>query len=284
MQSEEWFVKEKKNDLQYWRVAAFERLGCSALFSLRTGGVSPRKPYQGLNLGYNTDDQDECIRQNRELIRQAAGLGPLAPVCGQQIHGVRIQSVSREDAGRGWFQFAEALPGTDALITREPGLPLTVTTADCLPVLLAAEDLCAVATVHAGWRGIAGEIIPKAIKKLWELFQVRPDQIWAAVGPGIGPEAFIIQNPVLAQLQKLHPEAITLINETQAAFNLWTAAQTQMLQAGVVSEKIGMLRESTASNPNEYFSFRRDGETGRMMGFIQLNHTPSLRPMCYPEP
>lgn len=270
-------VLRQRHGAAVWHLPSWERLGYRAVFFLRTGGVS-RAPFRSLNLGFTPGEVVEKVQANRLTAFRAAKLGPAAPVLGQQVHGTRLRVVSLRLQGRGWHCGDDALPGTDGLLTIAPGLPVGVATADCLPVLLAtAGKVRAVAAVHVGWRGLAADILTLAVKKISRQWHIAPVQVRAALGPAIGPQAFIVRGEVLEQLRALYPAAVLQKsrNALAAGFDLWQAAQTQLEKAGVSRKNIVVLRECTASNPQKYFSHRRDrGKTGRMLAMIQIQ-TPS---------
>ena len=209
-------------------------MGYRACFFLRTGGHS-QAPFRGLNLGFATGDLPARVRRNRRDALQSAGLGPWAPVLGQQVHGKRLRVVTRREQGRGWLSLAGALPVTDGLLTIQPGLPVGVATADCLPVFLAATGKArAAAAIHAGWRGLVAGILPLAVKKMSRQWHIPPANIHAALGPAIGPQAFRVRGDVLNQLRHLAPEAVVAKKRTapDAGFNLWKAARIQLRNAG----------------------------------------------------
>ncbi|NTV52879.1 MAG: peptidoglycan editing factor PgeF [Candidatus Firestonebacteria bacterium] len=257
----------------FWHLPSWERLGYRAFFFLRTGGVS-RAPFRSLNLGFTPGEVVEKVQANRLTAFRAAKLGPAAPVLGQQVHGTRLRVVSLRSQGRGWHCGDDALPGTDGLLTIAPGLPVGVATADCLPVLLAATGkVRAVAAVHVGWRGLAADILTLAVKKLSRQWHIAPSQVRAALGPAIGPQAFVVRGEVLALLRAKYPAAVgeKPRGARTAGFDLWQAAQTQLEKAGVSGKNIAVTRECTASHPARYFSHRRDlGQTGRMLALIQI--------------
>jgi polyphenol oxidase len=258
----------RRRGVRFWTVPALARLGCRAVFFLRTGGYSS-SPCRGLNLGFNSPDDPASIRRNRALALRAAGFRDLLPATGQQVHGSKIRRVSRRGAGRGWETQASAFAATDGLLTAEIGLPLAVGVADCLPVLLAAEG-GGIAAVHAGWRGLSGGILPLAVSRFRTWLGVKPEQVWAAIGPAIGPEAFIIRGEVLQRLRTLFPEAVLNPRAEASKFDLWLAARLQLERAGLRPERIIVIRDSTAAHPRKYFSHRRDqGQTGRMLAMIQ---------------
>lgn len=259
----------ERHGIRFWTIPAFERLGCRAVFFQRRGGVS-RGECRGLNLGFNAPDDPERVRRNRLLALRSAGFCRLQPAAGMQIHGTRLRRVRRRDAGRGWLDPATAFAATDGLLTEETGLPVCVVTADCLPVLIAAEGATGVAAVHAGWRGVAGGILVKALRRFRSWWGVRPEAIWIAIGPGIGPEDFIVRDAVLAELGALYPEAVLNRRGNTAGFDLWDAVRIQARRCGVPENQVIILRENTAAHPRKYFSHRRDqGRTGRMLAVIQ---------------
>ncbi len=262
-------VLHRRAGIRFWTVPAFARLGCRTAFFLRSGGVS-RGDFRGLNLGLRTADRPEAVLRNRARALRAAGFLDLRPVVARQEHGTRLRLIRRADAGRGWQAADNGPAATDGLLTSVPGLPLAVTVADCLPVLLAAEKSSAVGAVHAGWRGIAREILPQAVRRFRREWGIAPGRLWAAIGPGIGPEAFIIRGEALRQLGRMFPEAVRPRLDGAAAFDLRRAAGLQLRRAGIPAEHIIVIRDSTAASPRRYFSHRRaGGQTGRMLGMIQ---------------
>jgi polyphenol oxidase len=262
---------EKKMGVFFWRIQGFEKFGCQGVFFLRHGGKS-RGKYSSLNLGLNTDDNPQIVRYNRKLAVKAAGFGPLLPVLGQQVHGNKIRVVKKTDAGKGWNNFSDAFLKTDALITNISGLPIAVAAADCLPILLIAEKKQGVAVIHAGWRGIASGIIGKTIVKLQQSFNIKSKNIWAAIGPGIGPKAFEIKENTVKILSKFDPLGIIYQKKSgKYYYNLYQTVQNQLMIFGVSANKIITIQDCTASYPKKYFSYRRDGKTGRMLGIIQIN-------------
>jgi polyphenol oxidase len=264
---------ERRGRTAFWSLPAWEARGLRACFFLRCGGFS-RGVFRGLNLGFGSGDDPVRVRQNRGEALRAGALGPGLPVLGQQVHGHRLRVVGLRLAGRGWFEPGNALEATDGLMTCRPGLPVGVVTADCLPVLLAAWDgVRAAAAVHVGWRGLAADILHQAVGKMARQWSLDPAQIHAALGPAIGPQAFVIRGEVLEQLRALYPEALPSRERflPAAGFDLWQAARIQLRNAGVLEKNLTMIREDTVLRPSRYYSHRRDrGRTGRMLTLIQI--------------
>lgn len=278
MRLDRGFRLVRKKGLTFWEITPFRRLGCRAVFFLRTGGVSQGR-FRGLNLGMNTDDDPLQVQQNRQRAYSLAGLGPLLPVCAQQVHQARAQWAEVRHAGKGWLDAGTAFRTTDALMTRVPGLPLSVSIADCLPILFVSPTPRAVAAIHAGWRGIANQIIPKTLRKMQRELKFSPEKCWAAIGPGIGPLHFEVQGEALERLSRRHPLAVVRRTPKGSAyFDLSAAAREQLLGFGLPRAQIICLHEDTAAFPKRYFSYRRDGETGRTLGMIQIEIKKRARP------
>lgn len=260
----------RERSLSFWTCPAFTRLNARVWFMLRTGGVS-QGPYRSLNLGLNTGDHPEHIQNNRARLLRLRHMGPLPPVVGQQAHGSRIRIVQQKDAGRGWTRQDDALAATDGLITTVRGLPLAITVADCLPVLITAESRPLVAAIHVGWRGLTANILRRALSTLTRKYHVKPEKLRIAIGPGIGPEAFTISGETITRLKRVFaPSLLPAGKKGKPRYDLVRAIHHQLTTLGVPGIRIIAMNECTASRPRRYFSYRRDGETGRMLAIIQL--------------
>jgi YfiH family protein len=149
----------------------------------------------------------------------------------------------------------------DALVTRQPGVPVSIRTADCYPILLADERNRAVAAVHAGWRGTAAGIVGKTIQQMHACFGTQARDLWVAIGPGIGPCCYEVGVEVARQFNL----------EEAGRIDLAEINHRQLVQAGVVESHIETLGGCTKCDPQRFHSFRRDQErAGRMVSFIGL--------------
>jgi hypothetical protein len=149
----------------------------------------------------------------------------------------------------------------DALITGQPGLPVSIRTADCYPVLLVDTRHRAVAAIHAGWRGTAAGIVPKTLAAMGQKFGTTPDDILAAVGPGIGSCCYEVGAEVAEKFGK--PEA--------GCIDLAEANRAQLTTAGVECRSIDILGGCTRCDSTQFHSFRRDKtQAGRMISYIQI--------------
>jgi YfiH family protein len=232
-----------------------EGKGWRAGFSTRLGGVS-EGDYAELNLSLAVGDDAGRVLENRVRLGAAAGFDPSALVVGRQVHGVRVTVATAAERGRGAHGLDDALADTDGLITDAAGLPLMVSTADCVPVLVAASGPHgpAIAVIHAGWRGMLDGIVARAALQLR-----RHGRLTAAViGPSIGPCCFDVSDEVGGDFQERYPGTWR-----GGRVDLWTAAARQITAAGLAAGLIANPRLCTVCD-RRFFSHRRDhGHSGR---------------------
>jgi hypothetical protein len=232
-----------------------------ALSTLRGGGVSSGR-YASLNLGDHVGDVPEAVAENRSRLRVAAEL-PAEPVWLTQVHGAQMADLDER-----WAETTgPAVPSADGAVTRAVGRVCAILTADCLPVLLAAESGDAVAAVHAGWRGLAGGVIEAAVRAL----AVTPASLIVWLGPAIGPRHFEVGPEVRAQFVE---------NDARAAAAFVPNARGRFIAdlpglARLRLERLGITRvyggaECTHEQAARYFSHRRDGRTGRQATLVWL--------------
>jgi polyphenol oxidase len=235
--------------------------GVRALSTLRSGGVSAA-PYASLNLGGHVGDAPEAVAQNRRILAAAAGL-PSEPAWLAQIHGVEVVDL---DAVR--YQGTSGLPPpADAAFTRRTGQVCAILTADCLPILLAADSGDLVAAAHAGWRGLAGGVIEAAVGALG----VEPARLMAWLGPAIGPQHFEVGPEVreaLLQGDSGAQDAFAPNARGRFMADLAALARRRLVSLGV--DRIYGGGHCTFADGDRYFSHRRDGITGRQATLIWL--------------
>ena len=255
--------------------------GVRALSSFRGGGASS-VPYASLNLGGHVGDAAAAVAENRRRLVVAAGL-PSEPVWLAQVHGVNVADLDAwapadtwalPDAGTpvGVLGPADAsgtgvLPPADAAFTRQPGRVCAILTADCLPVLLAADSGDLVAAAHAGWRGLAGGGIEATVRALG----VAPGRLLAWLGPAIGPRHFEVGVEVREALLQADPGAEdAFLPNSKGRFmaNLAALARRRLASLGV--DRIYGGGHCTFADGERYFSHRRDGVTGRQATLIWL--------------
>ncbi len=235
--------------------------GVGAAMSLREGGVS-EGIFASLNLGVAVGDDPETVLENRA--RFAAALGA-QPVWLRQVHGVHVLHLTPDTC--------VDETAADAAWTDETGLACTVQAADCLPVLFALNDGRAVAAAHAGWRGLAAGVLEATVAALCRGAGAQPAEVQAWLGPCIGPRQFEVGADVLRAFgQDRRVDMPRFVRrERPDGATRWLAdlqglAQDRLAAAGVGA--ITVTPACTAEDASAFFSFRRDGVTGRMAAAI----------------
>ncbi|MBN2885856.1 MAG: peptidoglycan editing factor PgeF [Chromatiaceae bacterium] len=226
-----------------------------ALSTTRLGGVSSG-PYASLNLGDHVGDDAERVARNRALLIERAAL-PEPPRWLRQVHGCEALSAD------GWRAECEA----DALVSTRAGEVCAVLTADCLPLLLCDRAGTRVGAVHAGWRGLAAGVIERALERLG----APSAEVLAWLGPAIGPAAFEVGDEVRAVFMRADTAAEAAFERICGRWhaNLFTLARLRLARWGLTHIYGG--EDCTWSQPQRFFSYRRDGVTGRMASLIWLH-------------
>jgi YfiH family protein len=231
-------------------------------FTTRRGGVSTG-PFSSLDLAASTGDDPAAVAENRERVVAAFGADPERLAGVRQVHGVRV--VDAREAGED--------VRADAIVAREPGWTLRISVADCVPLLLAAPSRGVVAAVHAGWRGTAAGIVAATLRHLRDRTGVGPDDLHAAIGPAIsGPRYQVGPEVVAALLEAGAPASVATPDpEEEGRFraSVPDAVRALLIQEGVAAERIHDGGWCTASDPERFYSHRRDGgRTGRHWALI----------------
>lgn len=226
--------------------------GVQAVATTRRGGVSMGR-YASLNLGDHVGDDPAAVAENRRRLKAALAL-PAEPHWLGQVHGTRVVRAHGAD-------LAEA----DGAWTDRTGVVCTVGMADCLPVLFCDRAGTRVAAAHAGWRGLAAGVLETTVAAL----AVAPDQLLAWIGPAIGPVVFEVGPEVRAAFLAADAEAVTAFQPGRAGrwqADLVALARQRLRRTGVAHVWGG--HWCTASEPEWFFSHRRDGTSGRMAALI----------------
>jgi YfiH family protein len=241
-------------DLRALVATGLEGRGFLAVFTERTGGESG-PPYRSLNLGFRTGDHLDRVRANRE--RLVAGLRVPPFAVARQVHGSEVVRVGPGRARRGFDAPNRALPPADILSTSTRSLPLGVLAADCLPIALASEAEGRVVAVHAGWRGLAGGILQAALALFGD-----PAGVAAAIGPAIGPCHYEVGTEVLEAVGAATGDPPVWQRRGGGRYLDLAATAARSLAASGVPE-IEDAGLCTGCLPERFYSYRRDGVTGR---------------------
>lgn len=228
--------------------------GVNYFCTTRAGGTGSA-PHDTLNLGLRAGDDPDIVAENRRRLRAAL---PDEPLWLRQVHGSDVVDAD-----------APGLPDTpalDASVTAQPGRVLAVMVADCLPVVMADADGRVLGAAHAGWRGLSGGVLEHTLAAM----RAKAPQAtaWRAwVGPGIGPEAFEVGRDVLDAFMADDAAAERYFRPRPGVPGKWLAdlaglAEFRLRRAGV--QAVSQSGLCTATDAARFFSYRRDGETGRM--------------------
>lgn len=214
-------------------------------------------------LTYNGDEDMQTVKQNWCGLKQAFGLPRMTIITAKQVHGNTILRVSRA---------AEKQAGVgDGLMTDAPNLCVGVMAADCVPILFVEPIRKIAAAVHAGWRGTAAGIAPRAVTRIYETYNVDPAALHVAMGPSIGPCCYEVGPEVEAQIAATWHNELTNAWKPDGAkgrLDLRALNEAQLIGAGVPRSSIQKIGPCTACNIDTYFSYRKEGRTGHQLSFI----------------
>ncbi|MEH6625116.1 MAG: peptidoglycan editing factor PgeF [Motiliproteus sp.] len=226
-----------------------------ALSTTRVGGCS-ESPYASFNLGDHVGDDEQRVLANRQYLNKRLG-AEVSCQWLQQVHGIEVIEVSR----------AGAVIEADGAVTGQDNLACIVMTADCLPVLFCDRAGTRVAAAHAGWRGLASGVLEATVDEL----QCSPEDLLCWLGPAIGASAFEVGPEVREQFCKQHADSVEAFRVSASGkwlADLYLLAAVRLKSIGV--EAIYGGNFCTYNDPQRFFSYRRDGVTGRMASLIWL--------------
>ncbi|RBW43403.1 peptidoglycan editing factor PgeF [Psychromonas sp. B3M02] len=232
-----------------------------AYSTTRLGGVSEQQ-YAGLNLGLHVQDDPNSVATNRQLLsKQAQGAGDFCWL--NQTHSNRLIKVSASTK-----QGIDA----DASWTTSTERTCVVMTADCLPVLITDQQGSFVAAIHAGWRGLYDGIIENSITTIRKELEIPSQQLLVWLGPCIGPEAFEVGDEVRRLFVEHEPSAThAFIAGSPGKWFADLHALARLRLTGFPGVNISATPLCTYNDPHLFYSYRRDGQTGRLATFIYLN-------------
>ena len=224
-----------------------------ALVTTRAGGAS-RGAYAGLNLGLRSGDDVHIVARNRADLRRWL---PAEPLWLRQVHGTRVVEADRVDDD----------PEADAALARRPGRVCAALTADCLPLLLCDEAATTVAAVHAGWRGLSAGVIEQTLRAM----NLPAQDLLAYLGPAIGPKVYEVGAEVReAFVASDAQSAAAFAPGAPGKFDadLYALARRRLERSGVARIYGGGY--CTYTERERFYSYRRDGATGRMASLIWM--------------
>ena len=231
-----------------------------AISTTRLGGVSSA-PWDTFNLGSHVGDVPADVQENRRRLAGFTGIDGARIGWLDQVHGTEVVELTPDNAG----QIAKA----DASYTRHSGVACATLTADCLPVILADNEGAVVGAAHAGWRSLCGGVLENLVSAM----AVAPERLQAWLGPAIGPDSFEVGPEVRDAFLEHDPEAASAFKTDGARpghfmADIYALASLRLNQLGVSNVTGGGL--CTVQDPDRFFSYRRDGQTGRMVTLVWL--------------
>ena len=240
-----------------------------ALVTTRQGGISS-PPYDALNLGNYAGDESARVIANRQVLRKYL---PAEPIWLRQTHSIQVSTPeSRSQSSSQPF-------AADAAVTDIPNEVLAVLTADCLPVLLSNTDGTAIGAAHAGWRGLCDGILENTVGEMLKLgHQSTAKDLIAWMGPALGPESFEVGEDVVGRFQEcgLHDMNYCFLpipnKPGKYLADIYQLARDRLKTVGVNSIFGGSL--CTVLDQEQFFSYRRDGVTGRFASLIWISPQP----------
>lgn len=288
-------IEHSYGDVRYLQFQLFQQFPdlIHGIFT-RVGGYSS-PPYASLNVSGTLKGGDNLthVIQNRQLVLRSLALQETPCITLWNVHGAEVVAFNRRDPWRtDWAQLsyyeqpwsAEYIRKGDALITQERGIGMAVSAADCTPILLYDPQQHVIGVVHGGWRGTARGIVLAAVDALRERYDSQPADIYAGIGPAIGPCCYEVSEqvrglfmgktqfdamltepryaPIVAESAAF--SSVQLSERSSVRLDLWTTTRHQLLMAGIQSDHIELAGLCTSCHKDRFFSHRAEqGKTGR---------------------
>ncbi len=278
-----WFCDRDGVPVMSW--PPLDALGVEAIVTTRDGGVSVG-PYESLNLGLTVGDDPGNVVTNRSIAARLVGSSLDDLVLGDQVHANRTAVVTGEHRGRGARDRRDALGGTDALVTVDPGVVLAVLVADCVPIVLFDPAVPALGVVHAGWRGLVTGVIASAVAAMVDLGS-DPSGVTAGIGPAASPKTYQVGNDVATEIQRMllvtpgsrcagvAPEVVAQVMTPHGSdrwlLNLWEASRTMLVYSGIHPENI-LVTDVATGGSGPFFSHRQHNPCGRFALLAKLRN------------
>jgi len=250
---------------------ALEASGVDAAVTARAGGVSPG-PYASLNLSLSVGDDPANVLENRRRLAIGFGARLADFVFAGQVHGAGVRVVGEADAGSGAFSGEDAIPATDALVTRTPGVVLAILTADCVPIVLHDPVAGVLACVHAGWRGTVALVSAAAVAAMRDLGS-RPADVLAGIGPAIaasryqvGPDVQQAVTQAFGPAPFIQPDSVP----DRWRLDLWAANRFVLTEAGIPAAQIHVTDIPTGPTAPQGLSYFFSDRAARPCGRLAL--------------
>ena len=253
------------NGIPLYRFSGLDGAGVTHAVLTRQGGVS-QNGFATLNLGHTVGDELAAVEENHRRAYSALGVRQRQVVSPYQVHSANVRLVGKAHTGT-------VQPSTDGLLTTTPGVAIVFRFGDCTPIVVFDPVRRAVGLIHAGWRGVARGVVPAAVEAFEHLSGSQPADLWAGIGPTIGPCCYEVGQEVADAVIGASGNGSDLSRQRNGSLylDLPAAVRAQLLHAGVT--RIEMAHQCTACNTAEWFSHRAEkGRTGRFGIVAMLEH------------
>lgn len=245
-----WQVQES-NGIRYCRSQLL------AAFPWLRQGFSTRDPAPAVG------DEAGAAQEYRRRFLALFQLTPEQTQMVKQVHGDTVLTVDELRPGT-------ELPEADAMITNRPGVGLATIHADCVPVVLVDPVRRVIAAVHAGWKGTLAGIVRKTVARMEAEYGCVPEECWAAIGPAIGSCCYRVPPERIALFAAKWPEFDFGVSQQDSTLDLALLNQKFLENCGLRPERIDNARLCTACRPTDFYSFRRERATGRMLSLVVM--------------
>lgn len=264
----------EKNGVTYLSYPQLDALeGILHGFSTRLGGVS-KGIYSSMNLSFTRGDEETAVRENYHRIADAIGFSYENIVLSDQTHTTNVRLVTESDKGNGIMREKDFFD-TDGLITNIPGIVLTTSYADCVPLFFVDPIHKAIGLSHSGWRGTVERMGEKTLLQMKEAFGTKPEDVIAAIGPSICVDCYEVSEDVAEvfshEFEKDKDKILYAKGHGKYQLDLWKANELVLLDAGILPEHLSVTDICTCCNPNLLFSHRAShGKRGNLAAFLML--------------
>ncbi|MBF6620208.1 MAG: laccase domain-containing protein [Patulibacter sp.] len=271
--------RTESQGLVAYRFSSLPAERVDALVSTRIGGVSTA-PQTGLNVGTRVADELADVVANREALFRAFDLPIERSVWCEQVHRTDVTVIEAGEAGRGSRNDDDVVTSTDAMVTDVVGIPLCVTLADCVPVVVYDPAHHALGLAHAGWGGTVRRLASRTLAVMGERYGTRPEDVLVGIGPSISPDDYEVGADVITLARENYGDDADRIlrprPDGKALLDLWEANAIDLERAGVPRASIEISGISTSTGLDEFYSHRFEGPTGRFACVAMLRAAPPV--------
>jgi len=260
----------RKNNLQYLENKILKSLGFEAIFTTRIGGYS-KSPYDELNLGFHTNDDNNLVLKNRKKLFETLNYNPNDIIFSKQVHSNNIKYVNNKDKFKGVFSYETSIPQIDGMVATEKSIILGGLFADCVPIYIVDKDKGYFSLIHSGWKGTFSNIMSITLNYFIDELKSNINNLIIIIGPSISKDAYEIDHDLAIKFKSkfdFNNQYITK-NGDKYFLDLKELNKHIALKYGIENKNIFKTDFCTSKEKKLFYSYRRDeGKTGRMAALI----------------